>query len=184
LSNKNNKPDQVIAQRAVSARYASSRNGFIDYAFAFPIAVPDTFYVGWIQINEQPLTIGFDRNSRLGSGYIYYNLGTEWVKEEGLGGSIMIRPYLGRQAREIITGTEPVSSRRSFFPNPSKGMIKWENISLDHIEIYSLTGVLIQTVKPAKNDRVADVNFLDDGFYIIRAYDGKRSFVQKMLILK
>ncbi len=185
LSNKNNKPDQVIAQRPVSARYPSSRNGFIDYAFSFPVAVPDTFYVGWIQINEQPLTVGFDRNSKLGAGYIYYNLGTEWVKESSLGGSIMIRPYLGKQAREVITGSEPVNARKySFFPNPNRGMIKWENTSLDNIEIYSLTGVLVQTLRPGKNDRFADVNFLHDGFYIIRAYDGKRSFVQKMLILK
>ena len=185
LSNKNNKPDQIIAQRPVAARYASSRNGFIDYAFSFPVAVPDTFYVGWIQINEQPLTVGFDRNSKLGSGYIYYNLGTEWIKESSLDGSIMIRPYLGKQAREIITGNEPVSARHySFFPNPSKGTIKWENVSLNNIEIYSLTGILVQVVRPGKNDRSADLNFLDDGFYIIRAYDGKRSFVQKMLILK
>lgn len=185
LSNKNNKPDEVIAQRPVSARYSSSRNGFIDYAFSFPVAVPDTFYVGWIQINEQPLTVGFDRNSSLGAGHIYYNLGTEWVKESGLGGSIMIRPYLGKQAREIVTGTEPLDPRMySFFPNPSKGTIAWENVSLDKIEIYSLAGVLVETIKPGKNDRMADIGSLDDGYYVIRAYDGKRSFVQKLLILK
>ncbi|WP_221390481.1 T9SS C-terminal target domain-containing protein [Dyadobacter sp. NIV53] len=47
-SNKNGKPDQVLTQRSVSATYPDSRNGFLEYEFGNPVAVADTFYIGWL----------------------------------------------------------------------------------------------------------------------------------------
>jgi hypothetical protein len=185
FNNKNNKPDQLIAQRSVGARYPGSRNGFIDYAFTAPVAVPDTFYVGWLQINEQPVTVGFDRNSMLGKDMVYYNLGTEWAKEVNLKGSIMIRPYLGKKAQGIVTGNEPgIEAKTRFYPNPNKGMINWDDMSLKKIDVLTIGGRVVQTILPKSADRSASLNALPDGVYILNATDGKRSFVQKMLIFR
>ncbi|WP_229214022.1 T9SS type A sorting domain-containing protein [Dyadobacter flavalbus] len=185
FSNRNGRPDQMIAQRSVGVRYSGTRNGFIDYAFASPVAVPDTFYVGWLQINEQPVTVGFDRNSLLGKDHVFYNLGTEWVKEAGLNGSIMIRPYLGKKATGVVTGNEPaLDNSFSFFPNPNKGTLNWNHKSLKKIEILSVQGKLLQTIIPENNMQSANVGTLTEGIYHIKASDGKRSSVQKMLIVK
>ncbi|WAC12110.1 T9SS type A sorting domain-containing protein [Dyadobacter pollutisoli] len=185
FNNKNGKPDQLIAQRSVGARYPGKRNGFIDYAFTAPVAVPDTFYVGWLQINEQPVTVGFDRNSMLGKNAVFYNLGTEWAKEITLKGSIMIRPYLGKKAQGIITGNEPgIEAKTRFYPNPNKGIINWESMSLKKIDVYTNGGRVVQTILPKPGDRSASLGNLTDGVYILNATDGKRSFVQKMLIFK
>jgi hypothetical protein len=184
LSNKNGKPDKVLAQRSVGARYPAGRNGFIDYAFSSSVAVPDTFYVGWLQINEQPVTVGFDRNSMLGKDVVFYNLGTEWARETSLKGSIMIRPYLGKKAAGLVTGNEPVINTEAyFFPNPNRGTINWESGSLKLIEIYALNGDLMQRIVPDKDQRSAYIKSLTDGIYIIKSSDGKRSFSQKMLFV-
>ncbi|MCE7071562.1 T9SS type A sorting domain-containing protein [Dyadobacter sp. CY327] len=184
FDNKNGKPDKLIAQRSVGARYPALRNGFIDYAFSTPVAVPDTFYVGWLQLNEQPVTVGFDRNSMLGRNAVFYNLGTEWAKETALKGSIMIRPYLGKKAAGVVTGNEPVATTDiRFFPNPNKGVINWENASIKRIEIYAMQGHLVQTIVPEKDQRSAVVQ-LSEGIYVVKSSDGKRSFTQKMLFVQ
>lgn len=184
-NSKGGKPDQVIAQRSVAVRYPAARDGFIDYAFAVPVEVADTFYVGWLQINDQPVTVGFDRNSFLGSSAVYYNLGTEWAKETSLKGSIMIRPYLGKKAQGIITGNEPVDAVNAiFYPNPARGEVRWNNRSLKKIEVYSTGGNLVHALEPVRNQQSATVEHLNQGIYIFKATDGKRSFVQKMLISK
>ncbi|MCE6990427.1 T9SS type A sorting domain-containing protein [Dyadobacter sp. CY323] len=182
-NSKNGRPDQVISQRSVAVSYPNVRNGFIDYQFANPVAVADTFYVGWLQINEQPVTVGFDRNSILGKNAIFYNLGTEWARETSLNGSIMIRPYLGKNARGVITGIE-TSSPDYFFPNPSSGIINWNSNSLKRIDVFNVQGNQIDTILPDGNIKAASVSHLSAGIYFLKANDGKRNFVQKMLIVK
>lgn len=185
FNNKNGKPDQMIAQRSVSVRYPSGRNGFVDYAFTNPVAVADTFYVGWLQINEQPVTVGFDRNSMYGKDAVYYNLGTEWVKETSLDGSVMIRPYLGKKAQGIITGAEPIPDRNgSFFPNPNKGVLNWKNASFKKIDIYTIQGMMVESIRPDKGQQAVSLEHLVSGIYLLKASDGKQLFVQKMLISK
>ncbi|GGM99841.1 hypothetical protein GCM10010967_37330 [Dyadobacter beijingensis] len=183
--NKGGKPDQMIAQRSVAVRYPAVRDGFVDYAFTTPVAVSDTFYVGWLQINDQPVTVGFDRNSLLGRNAVYYNLGTEWAKETTLKGSIMVRPYLGKRAQGVVTGNEPAGQISAiFYPNPAKGEVHWNNKSLRRIDIYSSGGKLMHSLTPAREQQSAPVGHLSEGIYLFKATDGKRSFVQKMLISK
>lgn len=185
LGNKNGRPDQVLAQRSVAVRYAGARDGFIDYAFAAPVAVPDTFYVGWLQLNDQPVTVGFDRNSMLGRNAIFYNLGTEWAQEGSLKGSVMIRPYLGARAQGVVTGNEPAGPINAvFYPNPARGEVSWKNTSLRGIDIYNAAGNKVESIIPSGGKRSASVEHLPGGIYIFKATDGKRSFVQKMLISK
>jgi hypothetical protein len=184
-NNKNGKPDQVLVQKSVTARYPEQRDGFVQYAFDSPVAVTDTFYVGWIQIDEQPLSIGFDRNSLLGKENVFFNLSNEWVKETSLKGSIMIRPYMGGKATGVVTGNEPAFDNNAyFFPNPNKGVINWRSSHVKKIEIYALQGNLVKTITPETGSQSASVSDLVDGMYIFKASDGKRSFAQKMLIVK
>ena len=183
-SNKNGKPDQLIVQKAVAARYPAERDSLIQFAFDNPVAVADTFYVGWLQINEEPLSIGFDRNSLLGRNDVFFNLGTEWVKDTGLKGSIILRPYMGGKAAGVVTGKEEFEKDAYFFPNPGKGEISWKNKQIKKIEVFSITGSVIQNIVPENGSQSVNISGLAEGMYIFKASDGKRSFVQKMLIVK
>ena len=184
-SNKAGKPDQVLAQRAVSAQYPGQRNGFLEYAFGSPVAIADTFYVGWLQANDEPVTFGFDRNSMLGKDKIFYNLGTSWSAEASLKGSIMIRPYVGSTGQNVITGNEPFQATDMyFFPNPNQGVIHWTSTALNRIEIYSVAGNMLQTILPKQGQQSARVDVPSSGIYLIRATESRRSYVQKILIVK
>ncbi|MCE7061395.1 T9SS type A sorting domain-containing protein [Dyadobacter sp. CY343] len=184
LSNKNGKPDQMLGQRSVAVSYTNRRDGFVDYKLAVPVAIADTFYVGWNQINEQPVTVGFDRSSKLGKNQIFYNLGTEWVQERSLNGSIMIRPYLGEKAQGVITGNEELATDQVFFPNPNRGSLNWKAENLKQIDIFSKEGRLLKSAFPDNSEKSVDISHLPDGIYVIKASDGKRSFAQKLLIFK
>lgn len=97
----------------------------------------------------------------------------------------MIRPYLGKKAQGVITGNEPVDKINAiFYPNPARGVVHWNNKSLKKIEIYSIGGNLVHSLAPVRNQQSAPVDHLSQGIYIFKATDGKRSFVQKMLISK
>ena len=182
-SNKSGKPDQLLAQRSVSAKYPPDRNGFLDFPFISAVAVKDTFYVGWLQINEQAIVMGYDRNSSLGKDKIFFNLGPEWVNEKSLNGSIMIRPYMGGKSPEPILGVEPSTAKENyFFPNPAQGTIRWTSTAFKRIDIFSVQGKLLKTILPENGNHSMPTTGLDTGIYLFNATDGKRNFVQKILI--
>ena len=184
-SNKNGKPDQLLTQAAVPARYGTSRNSLNEYTFGKAVALTDTFYVGWLQVNEQPLTVGYDLNSRLGSDKVWYNLGTEWVPGADLKGSIIIHPFMTTKGEEVVTGVEPVMSAKSFFyPNPSQGIISWKDLVLDRVEMYTVSGELVKIILPDNQNRSLNLTELAGGLYILKGYQGKRNITQKVIILR
>lgn len=184
-SNRNGKPDQVLYQKSVPVKYGTKRNDFVEYEFTNGVAVVDTFYVGWLQISEDALAVGFDRNSTLGTSQLVSNLSTEWTTNTDLKGSVMIRPFFGGKTSGIITGSEPLPALDlSVFPNPTSGLIRWESELVRRIEVFSLQGIQVRTVLPAEGQREASLAELSDGLYVLRISDGLRAVTQKILLKK
>ncbi len=184
-SNRNGKPDQVLYQKSVPVKYGANRNDFVEYEFNNGVAVTDTFYVGWLQISEDALAVGFDRNSSLGTSQLVSNLSTEWANNTEIKGSVMIRPYFGGKTSGIITGPEPSPTRMlSVFPNPTTGLIRWESGSVRQIEVFSMQGISVRTIVPAEAQREASLTELSDGLYVLRISDGLRAVTQKILLKK
>jgi hypothetical protein len=182
-SDKDGLPDQLLTQQAIGVRYIDDRNGFITCKFANPIAVPQTFYVGWLQVGELPVTLGFDRNSS-STGRIYSNSGTTWSVEDGLKGNIMIRPFLGSQGVGLPVGVEQEPGLQDvFFPNPGAGEIHWKRSNLTKIDVYTIDGRLIKTVIP-KAGQLSENLDIADGTYVLKSFDGRRTFVQKIIVVK
>lgn len=184
-SNRNGKPDQVLYQKSVPVKYGTNRNDFVEYEFNSGVAVVDTFYVGWLQISEDGLAVGFDRNSSLGTSQLVSNLSTEWTDNTEIQGSVMLRPFFGGKTSGIITGAEPSPTRAlSVFPNPTTGLIRWESASVRQIEVFSLQGINVRTIVPAEGQREASLAELSDGLYVLRISDGLRAVTQKILLKK
>ncbi|MPR32792.1 T9SS type A sorting domain-containing protein [Cytophagaceae bacterium SJW1-29] len=184
-SNRNGKPDQVLYQKSVAVKYGANRNDFIEYEFDNGVAVTDTFYVGWLQISEDGLAVGFDRNSSLGTSQLFSNLSTEWAGNTEIQGSIMIRPFFGGKTSGVVTGPEPLPVLSvSVFPNPTSGLIRWESEYVRQIDVYSLQGIRVITIVPAEGQREASLAELSDGLYMLRISDGLRAISQKILLKK
>lgn len=185
---KDGKPGELLGQRSVAAKYPSGRNGVVEFLFTSDtsgIAVPAVFYVGWLQVNEPYLAIGYDKNSSMGKDHIFYNLGSEWVQDKSLTGSVMLRPIIGGKDKGKPLGVEPVSGRQNlFFPNPAQNVVSWEKTLLKQIDVYSVQGIRLKSFFPRADDRSLSVEGFDSGIYLFKATDGKQNFVQKMLIVR
>ncbi|WP_247231736.1 T9SS type A sorting domain-containing protein [Telluribacter sp. SYSU D00476] len=181
----NGRPDRVVHQQSVRASYGTTRNGYVDFPFANGVAVTDTFYVGWLQIGEDPLTVGFDRNSQLGASQLYTNLSNEWAGNLDLKGSVMIRPYVGGKDDGLITGSEPLPALQvRVYPNPTSGTIQWDSDLIRQIEVYSAQGIPVRVIVPSDGVREASLSHLPEGMYVLRITDGQRTAVQKLVIRK
>ncbi len=184
-SNRNGRPDQILYQKSVPVNYGAARNEFTTYEFNEGVAVTDTFYVGWLQISADGLAVGFDRNSSLGTSELFSNLSTEWALNTELQGSIMVRPFFGGKATGIITGSEPLPTLRvQVFPNPTNGLLRWDNDAIHQIDVFSVQGIKAKTVLPAAGEHEVSLSELPDGLYILRLTDGVRVVSQKILLKK
>ncbi len=182
LSNKNGKPDQVLTQKAFISKYGRDGNGVYPYVFDKTVAVTDTFYVGWLQVNDQALTVGYDLNSTYGASKAYYNLGNEWIKSKDLRGSIIIRPFISKQGVGIITGVEKEQNILHIYPNPSSGIVRWKMDNLKFLEVIEFNGELIKIIKLEGNQKFCDLSELANGIYFLRGYINQQRYVQKIMI--
>ncbi len=179
-NNKNGKPDQIIAQNAFASRYVADRTKLIEFRLTKPVVVTDTFYVGWLQVNEQPLTVGYDLNSEYGSHKAFYNLGNEWVNSTDLRGSVMIRPFIAKQGVGIVTGAEKVEEPLLFYPNPTSGIIRWEVSNIELLEVANGSGQLVKRIKINKGQQYCDLRELSAGIYFLRSYIKGEWYSQKI----
>ncbi|MVM31924.1 T9SS type A sorting domain-containing protein [Spirosoma sp. HMF4905] len=196
-ANQNGKPGTALYQQSFSMQYPDTRNGFVDYKFTRSVIVKDTFYVGYQQISSSDTTflrLGFDKSSPFGAN-IFYNGGTNWEQNLQTGsqgsttsllqvqGAFMLRPVMGGKLAVVTATTEPeplVPLRT--YPNPTSGLIQWDDPRLTRLEVINSTGRLVHTVEPERGQRTLDLSYLPDGLYLIRLFAKQQTTVQKLII--
>lgn len=174
---------RALYQKSFLLKYPTGRNGFVEFKFDSPVAVKDTFYISFTQINETPLPIGFDRNSPFGN-QLLVNLSTRWEAYSEVRGVPMVRPVMGGTASLVVTGREEPLPSMQVFPNPTSGEIRWDNEAIRSLDVMDAGGRLLYSIPVASGHRVADLSHLPSGFYLLRLSDGKRTVVQKLVIQK
>ncbi len=163
--------DKVIYSQEVSKPvYTNAINGFAAFKFTQPIAVKDSFYIGWEQTAAYLLNVGLDNNYPIGvNPNMAYKTDGRWYASE-IPGALMMRPIVGKffnlPASIEQTGqfNKPLIT---VYPNPAKHEI---NIDLDQAEqyesaLYDLTGRKIIDLDFHKGE--TKLPNLPDGFYIL-----------------
>lgn len=195
-TNSNGKPGAALYQQSFQIQYPATRNGFIEYRFTRNIIVKDTFYVGYQQISSSDTTflrLGFDKNSPFGAN-IFYNGGSSWEQNLQVGpngspsslqvpGAFMLRPVMGAR-NAVVTAVEepePVAPLQ-VYPNPTTGLIRWDNPKVTRLEVISRSGQTLLTHVPARGQQTLDLSYLPDGFYLLRLFSDQRAVVQKLII--
>ncbi|GAB2603316.1 T9SS type A sorting domain-containing protein [Spirosoma areae] len=183
------RPGSPIYQQSFPTQYPTSRNGFVELKFNKSVSVKDTFFVGYQQISSSDTTLfrlGFDKNSPFGS-HIFYNGGTNWEQNLtsaslNLQGAFLLRPVMGGKPDTVVTAApEPFAPLRAF-PNPTSGLIQWDEPNLTRLEVLNSTGQLLVTIEPNRGQRHLDLSYLPDGLYLIRLFASQRTAVQKLII--
>jgi hypothetical protein len=182
---KDGKPSQILHQQSMAVRYPDARNGFIELPFNQGVTVKDTFYIGWLQINEEPFAVGFDKNSTYGRDHIFVNLLQAWEADTELQGSIMIRPYTGGVDNGLVTSTRPSQEGRPYiYPTPTSGLVQWSGISVVRYQVLSLQGVVVRDERLAEGVQFADVSALPDGLYLMRLTTDQGEVLNQKLLIR
>ena len=72
--------------------YPDTQKNFVRYQLDQDVVLPaGEFYIGYEQLVEERLAVGYDKNTTSGES-IFYNLGDGWVQNEQFPGSLMMHP--------------------------------------------------------------------------------------------
>lgn len=190
-SNKDGRPGTILQQKSFKVEYAAARNGFIEFPFDYGVAVRDTFYVGWLQIGQDGIAVGLDRNTQH-QDQIFVNLGQEWVpyttfqNDPNLAyfqGSLQIRPVMGGKALPPVTSVEPEKTIAwEVYPNPSAGLIHWQSDEISRIDVFHLSGALVRQQAVQSGNKTLDLSELPNGLYLVRLSNEEKTVVKKILL--
>jgi hypothetical protein len=152
--------------------------------------------VGWSQLSDAFLNVGFDRN-RKPTGKNFFNIYNEW-EPSIYEGALMIRPIFTRTAADFPDDCEeiepPVEADEKnieyiVYPNPvSDGILYMSKddyyrspIKAQRIKIYDATGRL--ALNTATTDGKIDISMLPNGIYILHVEDDNKYTGSKRILI-
>jgi hypothetical protein len=165
--------DEVLwSLEQISPTYTNTINGFTSYRFPKAVAVSDSFYIGWDQVNAFVVNIGLDKNYRFGvNPNMAFKMDGRWYASE-TDGALMMRPIMGKFLGSATSNPEiiePIAARQDIgiYPNPLKHSFTTtlENPQNYSCKLYDLNGRLIGNLSLDGNQYL--VPALQAGFYIV-----------------
>jgi len=173
-SNASTGKDDTLARIVdVFPQYVKHTNGFYYFPFAKPVPVGTTFYIGWTQISDYVLNVGFDRNfslSRTGNDSILFvQQDGLWYKSKQLGVP-MIRAFVGK--KPVFAGIDNSDILHEnfsveLFPNPNQGIfsIKLPEQGKYMVELLDANGKTILSQKNINGLMQLDATQYPSGLY-------------------
>ena len=70
------------------------------------------------------------------------------------------------------------------YPNPVRNILHINNVEKANIDIYSITGQRVKTIKNITGNQDIDVSDMANGMYILRMQDGQNTRVEKIQVVK
>lgn len=144
-----------------------------------------TYYIGIQQTTNQPLNIGFDKNTNH-SNALYYDLGDGWV-QSAIKGSLMINPEMGCAYPKTIGIMEnQLSYGFNIFPNPAQNTVSIHltdpSFKKSQLEILTALGQLVYSAT-IEADKTIDISHLTNGLYFIHVKGHYENIIPKKLII-
>lgn len=182
-----NAQDSVLQAQNEVMFYPDTINGFRRIKLLRPVEVSDTFFIGFEQLYEEMLTVGFDRNSDSG-GEIFFNVTNKWEQNTRLEGSLMMRPVF--QNNPLSTENDPVSVAKVYdvtvFPNPAQDRITLRG-EVSEVQLFDMQGrsLLQRSLRSFDNEHQVTLPAgVPDGLYLLHMTNRKGEQVSKKLIIQ
>ncbi|GAA5028903.1 hypothetical protein GCM10011506_13760 [Marivirga lumbricoides] len=175
-----NSETNILAAQNVLANPAQGTNQFQRFILERPVYVGGKIFIGYREENDEPVSIGFDKNSNSATNLFYNQSGT-WEANTFFQGSVMIRPVFDRA--NVTVANKPKQQTPEFFlyPNPSKGSLKYDG-SFDSIEIYALNGQRLMHKAGNDSSKSIDISHLKDGIYFVKIINQSTVSTQKIIL--
>lgn len=175
--------DDILRAQNVLVNESESINQFQRFTFDRPVLLNGEFFIGYREENDDPVSIGFDKNTNSATR-LFYNQGGEWEPNITLKGSVMIRPVFD-------TKETPVSNDKSLnqelevkaYPNPNRGILKFTQ-HVDQIEIYDMQGRLKTRKTNIETNQAIDISQLPNNLYLIKIRKGNQYTTLKVMLRK
>ena len=155
-------------------------NKFHRYKLASQVIVNGSIFIGFEQLSNDFINLGFDRNNDARS-YTYYKYSNEWMQSI-LRGAVMIRPAFGQSALiDIISPQKGLGV--TVYPNPASThlslAINAESTEMLNLSIYDMRGREVWK-SPFKSQ--IDLDSFANGIYLLRLTDihSNRQILKKM----
>jgi hypothetical protein len=133
--------ESVITEEPFLVKASANFNELQLYEFSKAVSLIDTFYIGFEQETDGFFTVGYDRNTSSGQN-IFFKTGPggDWQPNEGrFPGSLMIRPYFGREGVIGLEEDQMILEEVRVYPNPVSDWLLVEG-RFDQLMLYDLTG--------------------------------------------
>ncbi len=152
--------------------YVDPKNAYATFVFDTPIIVKNKFYIGWSQIDNRNIQMGYDLNSTKGKEHIFIFTANAWSPSSiNLKGSPMMRAILDGNypIPANTTALTNISTKEyiSVYPNPVNSIL---NISVPlsiknyAVSVFDYTG---KQVIFSENKKQIDVSSYNQGVYFI-----------------
>lgn len=188
-SNNGGSPGSVIYKDSLmNPQYESGNYNMIPtYALTscLPLGV-GTYFIGIQQTTNQPLNIGFDKNTNHKNA-LYYDISGSW-SQSSINGSLMINPVMGCVDPPVIVGVKELTKTNTIklYPNPAQDAvtISFPGNQLETVEIDITTalGETIYTKKIVSNEQL-DISNLSNGIYFIHLKGNSLNVSSQKLII-
>jgi hypothetical protein len=176
--------DSVLLVQNTFVNYPDSTNKFQRIELSRRLALSDTFYIGFEQLSDKNISIGFDKNTNSGTE-IFSNTTNEWVQNQNVVGSLMMRPvFLNRNAVSINDILWETLSA-TVYPNPTSGEIVIEG-KVSNAKLIDTQGrVLIEkNFAPYEDNKNLDLGNLSNGLYLLYLEHERTRAIKKVILQK
>ena len=174
----NGQPGDTLYTQMISPVHTGNGD-FHTYIIQKPFLVDGIIYIGWEQMTDDLLNVGFDKNNEA-NNYMFYNIGNGWNTSSYLG-SWMIRPIIS--LNEIQVSVIDLDTEFKIFPNPVSSEFFIETSSeRNNISIYSPQGNLVEQLVSDSGITKVDVNNLASGIYLVEVLNDNGRTYQKIII--
>lgn len=138
-------------------------NRFYNYVLESPVVASGSIFVGFEQVGNNFINLGFDRNTQ-SADRIWYLTSTEW-QQSILRGSLMLRPHFGVAASVGIVERVVDGEKLKVWPNPAHDVINIDGMSEGTaVEVYDMTGRL----RLSGRSSILSTHSLPAGPYLLR----------------
>ncbi len=79
---------------------------------------------------------------------------------------------------------ENTLEQAQIYPNPARNILHINNVDNADIDIYSITGQRVKSIKNVTGNEDIDVSDMSNGMYILRMQDGQNTRVEKIQVVK
>lgn len=167
--------DVAMRTQSITVENAKEINGFTRYELTRPLIVSDTFYITYEQNVNRYIGVGFDRSNQAASRYLFDKIDGEWIRNNRLKGTLMIRPVF-KPVADFTLGVEEIEEL-IIYPNPVQDGFSIEG-EYTSIQLYNLNGQLLLSEEKASSHLLHNIS---PGLYLLTIKTPEGSKTQKLI---